>query len=59
MDAATAEKFGLVSRVVPEDELLDRAVEMAGKIASFSKPIGTATVTYYREVSLTYVSCSR
>jgi enoyl-CoA hydratase len=39
MDAKTAEQNGLVSRVVPEDQLLDSAIETANKIASFSKPI--------------------
>jgi len=39
MDAKTAEASGLVSKVVPEDTLLDAALEMANKIASFSKPI--------------------
>jgi len=39
MDAKTAETSGLVSRVVPEDKLMDSALELANKIASFSKPI--------------------
>jgi len=39
MDAKTAETAGLVSKVVPEDSLLDSALEVANKIASFSKPI--------------------
>jgi enoyl-CoA hydratase/carnithine racemase len=39
INAETAEKWGLAARVFPEDQLLDRAVEMAAKIASFSKPI--------------------
>jgi len=39
MDAKTAETSGLVSKVVPEDNLLDSALEMANKISSFSKPI--------------------
>lgn len=41
MDAATAEKHGLVSRVVPEAELIAEATKMAQKIASYSRPIGT------------------
>jgi enoyl-CoA hydratase/carnithine racemase len=41
INAETAEKWGLAARVFPEDQLLDRAVEMAAKIASFSKPIGS------------------
>ena len=36
MDAAEAERCGLVSRVVPADRLLDEAREAARKIASFS-----------------------
>lgn len=39
MDAKTAEQSGLVSRVVPEDDLLESAIETANKIASFSAPI--------------------
>jgi len=36
MDAAEAERGGLVSRVVPADKLLDEALAAAGKIASQS-----------------------
>ncbi len=38
MDAAEAERCGLVSRVVPAGELLDEAMKAAAKIASFSLP---------------------
>ncbi len=38
--ADVAERWGLVSRVFPEDQLVDKAVEMAQKMASLSKPIG-------------------
>jgi enoyl-CoA hydratase len=38
MDAAEAERSGLVSRVVPAAELLDRAMEVAEKIADLSLP---------------------
>jgi len=38
MDAAEAERGGLVSRVVPPAELLDEALKVAGKIASMSRP---------------------
>lgn len=38
MDAAEAERAGLVSRVVPAAELLDEALEAAAKIAEFSMP---------------------
>ncbi|MGE0239187.1 MAG: enoyl-CoA hydratase [Parvibaculaceae bacterium] len=39
MDAAEAERSGLVARVVPADKLLDEALAAARKIASFSQPI--------------------
>ena len=38
MDAAEAERSGLVARVVPADKLLEEALGMAAKIASFSLP---------------------
>jgi enoyl-CoA hydratase len=38
MDAAEAERSGLVSRVVPADKLLGEAQAMAEKIASLSRP---------------------
>ena len=38
MDAEEAERCGLVSRVVPADELLDDALKTAGKIAAMSRP---------------------
>lgn len=39
MDAVTAEKAGLVSKVVAGPELMGEAMKMASKIASFSKPV--------------------
>ena len=39
IDAAEAEKSGLVSRVVPADKLLDEAIAIATQIASFSLPV--------------------
>jgi enoyl-CoA hydratase len=39
MDAAEAERAGLVSRVVPADKLLDEALAAAEKIASMSLPV--------------------
>ncbi|CAA7612914.1 enoyl-CoA hydratase [Magnetospirillum sp. SS-4] len=39
MDAAEAERAGLVSRVVPVAELVDEAVKVATKIAGLSRPI--------------------
>ena len=41
MDAAEAERAGLVSRVVPADKLMDEALAAAGKIAAQS-PLATA-----------------
>ena len=38
MDAAEAERAGLVSRVVPADQLMDEALKAAAKIAGFSQP---------------------
>jgi enoyl-CoA hydratase len=38
MDAAEAERCGLVSRVVPADQLLDEAIETAQKICEMSLP---------------------
>ena len=38
LTAEEALQFGLVSRVVPVDDLLDEAVRIAEKIASFSRP---------------------
>jgi len=39
LTAAEAERAGLVSRVVPGESLLEEAVKMAAKIASFSSPV--------------------
>jgi enoyl-CoA hydratase len=38
MDAEEAERAGLVSRIVPADELLDEALKVAGEIAELSMP---------------------
>jgi enoyl-CoA hydratase len=38
MDAAEAERCGLVSRVVPAGELIEEALKAAAKIADFSLP---------------------
>lgn len=39
MNATEAVQRGLASRVVPEDKLLDEAVELGKKIAGFSQPV--------------------
>jgi Enoyl-CoA hydratase/carnithine racemase len=39
MDAQEAERAGLVSRVVPADKLLEEALGVAAKIASYSLPV--------------------
>jgi enoyl-CoA hydratase len=39
MDAAEAERAGLVSRVVPAERLRDEALETAAKIAALSQPV--------------------
>ena len=38
MDAAEAERAGLVSRIVPADKLVDEAIKVAGVIAALSRP---------------------
>jgi enoyl-CoA hydratase len=39
MDAAEAERSGLVSRVVPLEKLMEEAMAVAGKIAAYSLPV--------------------
>ena len=39
MDAAEAERAGIVSRVVPLDKLMDEAMAVADKIAGYSLPV--------------------
>ena len=39
MDAQEAERAGLVSRVVPADKLMEEAIAVAEKIASYSLPV--------------------
>ncbi|MGF7159056.1 enoyl-CoA hydratase [Rhodoligotrophos appendicifer] len=56
MDAAEAERSGLVSRVVPAGELMAEALKTAEKIASFSLPIvmlAKETVNRAYETTLT------
>jgi enoyl-CoA hydratase len=38
MDAAEAERSGLVARIVPAEKLMEEALAVAAKIASFSLP---------------------
>jgi len=38
MDAAEAERSGLVSRIVPNDKLVEEAVKIAAQIAALSRP---------------------
>ncbi|MGH3640973.1 MAG: enoyl-CoA hydratase [Mycobacterium sp.] len=38
IDAEEAERIGLVSRAVPDDDLLDTCYQMAQRIAAFSRP---------------------
>ncbi len=42
MDAEEAERSGLVSRIIPAEELVEEAVKAAQKIASLSRPIAFA-----------------
>jgi enoyl-CoA hydratase len=39
MDAAEAERSGLVSRIVPADQLVDEALKVAEQIAKLSRPV--------------------
>ncbi len=43
MDADEAERAGLVSRIVPADQLIDEAIKTAQKIADMSRPIAMMT----------------
>jgi enoyl-CoA hydratase len=43
MDAAEAERCGLVSRVVPADQLMAEAIKAAAAIASYSQPVAMMT----------------
>lgn len=55
MDAAEAERSGLVARVVPAQRLLDEATSVAATIAAFSKPavlVAREAVDRALEVSL-------
>jgi enoyl-CoA hydratase len=55
MDAAEAERCGLVARIVSPEKLMDEAMAAAAKIASYSQPIvmmAKETVNRAQEVSL-------
>ena len=43
MDAAEAERAGLVSRIVPAADLVEEAVKVAEKIAAMSRPVAMMT----------------
>ncbi len=43
MDAEEAERAGLVSRVVPADDLLDEALKTAANVAAMSLPVAMMT----------------
>jgi enoyl-CoA hydratase len=43
MDAAEAERSGLVTRVVAADPLIDEALKMANTIAAMSRPVAMMT----------------
>jgi enoyl-CoA hydratase len=56
MDAAEAERAGLVSRVVPADRLLTEAASVAATIAGYSKPsvlVAREAVNRAEEIGLT------
>ena len=60
MDAAEAERSGLVSRVVPTDKLIEEAMAMAEKIASMSRPVAAmakSAVNRSLETTLTEGLC--
>ncbi len=55
LSAEEAERWGLVNRVVPLDELMDTALKLGKKIASFSRPVSMmvkAAVNKTQEVGL-------
>jgi enoyl-CoA hydratase/carnithine racemase len=51
IDAATAEKFGLINRAVPADELDDAVHELAAKICSKSAvAVEIGKVAFYKQL---------
>ena len=46
IDAAEAERSGLVARVVAPDKLEEEAIAAAAKIASFSLPVVSRMLAY-------------
>ena len=40
IDAETANRYGLISKVVEPERLVDEAVALGEKIATFSRPVG-------------------
>jgi enoyl-CoA hydratase len=56
MEAEEAERTGLVSRVVPADQLIEEAMKIAAKVAGFSAPsvaIAKEAVARAEETTLT------
>jgi enoyl-CoA hydratase/carnithine racemase len=51
IDAATAQQFGLVSRVVPQAELLDTARQLAQRIAAHA-PLAVRAVKEVAQASM-------
>jgi len=56
IDAVTAERAGLVSRVVPVDKTLEEAIKVAEQIASLSKPIGIVLFYYLYHLCSLFIS---
>lgn len=55
MDAAEAERAGLVARVMPDEALLEETLAVAKVIASYSKPsviVGKEAIDRAEQVSL-------
>lgn len=53
VDAPTAERWGLVNQVVPAEELHDRVMELAARIAASSaETVSLGKAAFYRQVEL-------
>ncbi|KER67999.1 enoyl-CoA hydratase/isomerase family protein [Burkholderia aenigmatica] len=51
LDAERARALGLVNRVVPDDAMLDTAIELAGRLAAFDAPAMAATKRLFHRVA--------